>query len=365
MAVAFSALIEQDQAKEMLRRAIGSGKLAHAYLFRGPAGIGKKTAAQALAATLNCRSHQLFTTPDRKPAASTKPILPRPDLLEACGACPSCRKFASGNHPDFMEILPEGAAIKIEQIREIKKALVFPPLEAGNRVVLLAEVHTMRREAANSLLKVLEEPPPSTIFILTGDEAGGILPTIVSRCQVIPFFPLSVTHLANILVLQEKIDQAEATTLAAVAEGSLSRARILRQKNLLNLRREVLIMLLTYTQEAPAATVEVLRLAEKCAKLEKYLDDFLDLLSSFFHDLTVYSAAHDHQKAADHRFPPRPLINQDLAPLLAHAKDRWNLRDDPDTFSQHREEQLRRAKSQLKRNCNRTLICEVLFFDLF
>ena len=91
-----------------------------------------------------------------------------------------------------MEIEPQGTAVKIDQIRQLKKTLTYPPFEARFRVVLIKDIHlTMRRkEVTNSLLKTLEEPPAGNVFILTGDEAGDILPTILSRCQVVPFYSL-------------------------------------------------------------------------------------------------------------------------------------------------------------------------------
>ena len=391
MLIPFSQIIAQDQAKEMLRRALTGDRLAHAYLFRGPEGIGKKTAARALAATLNCVTVQQqrifgqadrlaypgYAAPDRLPE-SAPPLhgdaaVPtgRPDPLEACGLCPSCRKFASGNHPDFLEIMPEGAGIKIGQVREIKKSLQYPPMEAGRRVVLLGEVHTMRREAANSLLKVLEEPPADTILILTGDEAGGILPTILSRCQVIPFFPLPTETLALALLKsdpetggrqapqnrrQDPPLPEEFLTLAAVAEGSLGRARQLQQKGFLALRREVLDALLNLRPEEPAATAVVLYWAERCAQLKDELEDFIDLLASCYHDLSLLDG---YRQSNQPDIKASKLINRDLLPLLSAAAGRR------DTAALGRcRQHLRRAKSRLRRNCNRTLVCEVLFFDL-
>ncbi|ADH86565.1 DNA polymerase III subunit delta' [Desulfurivibrio alkaliphilus] len=351
MLTTFSQIIEQQQAKEILRRAVGGGKLAHAYLFRGPAGVGKKTAARALAAALNCQGD-------------------RPEPLEACGRCPSCRKFASANHPDFLEIMPEGAGIKIQQVRELKKALQFPPLEAGRRVVVLGEVHTMRREAANSLLKTLEEPPADTILLLTGDEAGGILPTILSRCQIIPFYPLPVETLARTLY-QEATDHRQelematdwssdpvfqnCLTLATVAEGSLGRARQLQEQELLPLRRQVLESLLNLQPEAPAAPAVVLYWAERCAQLKEELPDFLDLLTSCYHDLALLQTLSPQDPANRHN----PIINRDLLPLLSAAAAHRG----PATLESCRQH-LRRAQGRLRRNCNRTLVCEVLFFDL-
>ncbi|MDH4320961.1 MAG: DNA polymerase III subunit delta' [Desulfobulbaceae bacterium] len=318
----------QPKAATLLARSAGSDKIAHAYLFRGPDGVGKREAAIAFAARLNC------------------------DFLEngaACGRCPSCRKLFAGNHPDFIHIEPDGAAIKISQIRELKKALTFPPLEARHRVALLADVHTMRREAANSMLKTLEEPPADTILILTGDEAGGILPTILSRCQVIPFFALPYEHVAATLVREEEIDGEEAAALAAAAEGSLGRARMLHKSGLLAQRRLIVEALLRYPAAAPEAVEPLLNLAEESGGLKETLPELLDLLRLWFRDLIVTAIGG----------PAGLISSRDLQPLLAAALQRWSLPELIDRF-----DLLAEAEKQLSRNCNRALVCEVLFFAL-
>ena len=324
---AFRTLIGQEKAKEMLRRAGSGGRLSHAYLFRGPAGVGKKRAALAFAAALNCLN---------------------PEGGDACGTCASCRKLAAGSHPDFTAVLPEGAAIKIGQIRALKQALGFPPLEARCRVVLLAEVHTMRREAANSLLKTLEEPPADTLLILTGDEASAILPTIVSRCQVVPFFPLPYQEVAAVLE-KEGTPPAEAAALATAAEGSLGRARLLAAKELLAFRREIIATLLPLAPEDPRAVPAVLALAERAAGLKENLPELLALLKIWLRDLVLLAGGMDPSQAA----------SRDLADLLPAAARRW-----PPEQLLARLDRITEAGRHLHRNCNRAAVCEVLFFSL-
>jgi len=325
--LSFAGIIGQDKAKKMLRRAVAQDRLAHAFLFKGPMGVGKKTLARTFAAALNCQT---------------------PQGAEPCGHCPSCRKFNAGSHPDFIVIEPEGAAIKINQVRELKKNLAFPPFEAKIRVALLCEIHTMRREAANSLLKTLEEPPAQTMIVLTADEAGGILPTILSRCQTVPFFPLPQEEVAEILAQEAKITPESAATLAAMAEGSLGRARLLLAKDLLGLRREIIDHLLRLQPNTPAAVQALFELAESAAKLKEDLSELLNLLTTWLHDLLLFG----HGASGS-------IINHDLSPTFPAACRRWS--------GGQLSERLRlmdTARKQLARNCNPTAVCEVLFFGM-
>ncbi|MHB8810203.1 MAG: DNA polymerase III subunit delta' [Desulfobulbaceae bacterium] len=321
-------LIGQPKAVNMLQRALTGGQLAHAYLLTGPDGVGKATAARAVAATLLCREE-----------TSAAP----------CGRCPGCLKFASANHPDFLHIRPEGAVIKIDQVRELKKALAFPPLEARLRVTLLEEVHTMRREAANSLLKVLEEPPPDNLLLLTADEAEPLLPTILSRCQVIPFSPLPLAATIEILLrMHPGLDQESAATLAELAAGSPGRTKDMNHAELLQLHRDIQAGLLE-PHDSEADRVETaLSLAARVAKSEG-LETLLDLLRIFFKDAMTASCRLPSAGGEPHQ-PPQ---NLDL------ARERWNLQELSDSI-----QAIDYALQGLARNCNRQLVCEVLFLKL-
>ncbi|MFA6901035.1 MAG: DNA polymerase III subunit delta' [Desulfurivibrionaceae bacterium] len=325
--LSFAHIIGQNKAKSLLQRAVEQERLSHALLFKGAMGVGKKTLARAFAAALNCQN---------------------PAGHEPCGLCPACLKFQAGSHPDFLVIEPEGAAIKINQVRELKKALAFPPFEAKLRVALLCDIHTMRREAANSLLKTLEEPPDHTMLILTADEAGVILPTILSRCQTVLFFPLPQDEVAKILVRESGLEPESAATLAAMAEGSLGRARLLLSKDLLTMRSEIVGQLLHLEPDTPAAIQVLGELAESAAKLKEDLGELLELLTTWLHDLLLFGHG-----------APGKIINHDLSPTFPAACRRWS--------SGQLSERLRlldTARKQLARNCNPTAVCEVLFFGL-
>lgn len=328
MLIPLKTVIGQSQAKKFLQRSCERDRTGHAYLFRGPAGVGKKTLAMSFAAYINCLE---------------------PSGGDVCGHCSSCSKYASGNHPDLQHIEPEGAAIKISQIRELKKNITYPPFEASYRVILIPDVHaTMRRkEVANSLLKILEEPPPQNIFILTGDEAGEILPTILSRCQIVPFYSLDYGDLADELQ-KDGVERETASTLAAVAEGSLGRARQFLQHDLLPLRRRIVEQLLYLSPTHPDSIEVVFQLAEETAGLKENIDEILDLLSIWIRDVILAEKGLVEQ-----------VISRDVSDLLPAAVQRWSIEQLTGQLSS-----ISNARKYLQSNCTRTLVCEVLFFDM-
>ncbi len=325
---AFANIIGQELARDILLKAVNGGKIGQAYMFKGPAGVGKRTMALAFAALVNCRA----AGPD------------------ACGCCPSCKKFASNNHPDFIEIVPEGATgIKIDQIRDLKSKLAFPAFEAARRVILLADIqNTIRRpEVANSLLKTLEEPPADTIFILTVDEAAETLATIVSRCQVVPFYSLPLELVCRRLEA-EGLEPETAAVLSKISGGSLGRALAPEGRELLDLRRQ-LVEFSVYDLSGPLPIPELLRLAEICAKLKDKLDYFLELLGLWLRDLMLLSIPGQEQR----------IVNIDLVHLYQARREGWQLAELSDKL-----QALSLARKQLRFNCDRRLVCEVLFLRL-
>lgn len=327
--MAFAELHGQPKAVKLLSRALQSGRLAHAYLLIGPDGVGKATAARSLAAALFCR---------------------RQDPLAPCGQCGGCRKFASNNHPDFHHIRPDGPVIKIDQIRELKKIVGFPPLEAGLRIILLEDVHTMRREAANSLLKLLEEPPPGNLLLLTADESEPPLPTILSRCQTIPFFPLPPAIAEDVLLQANPgLDQDRARVLAALAGGCPGRIRTLDTESLLRLLEEAMERLLAEEESEAEAIEYAMLLAVRAAEITNGLETLLDLFLLFFKDAMTAVAV---------RASPLP-DHQYLVPFLSRARERWNLDRISDNI-----QAVEFARQALARNCNRQMVCDVLFLRL-
>src|SRR5207245_2801098 len=207
---AFESFPEQQEAKRLLRAALAEGP-AHAYLFHGPAGVGKRTAALAFAAELIDPSSRA------KPASSPG---------GAAESAPSDhRRVTSGVHPDLYLVEPVGDQIRIDDVRARRRDLHMRPFEADRRVYVVYSAETMNEDAADALLKDLEEPPPYVVIVLVADDLGPLPETIRSRCQLIPFRRLSETAVrAAVRARAPELDDDEVTTVARVAGGRLDRA---------------------------------------------------------------------------------------------------------------------------------------------
>ena len=189
----FADVIGQEKIIRLLQRALAQDLLPHGFLFTGMEGVGKKLTALTLAKVVNCEN-----------GASG----------DCCDHCLSCRKAASGNHPEINIIERDGPFIKIEQIRALKQRLRFKPLEGRYRVTIINNGQNMKIEAANALLKVLEEPPAENLIILTAYEITSLLPTIVSRCFHLPFQPLVTKEISTHLCQTHGLKPEKAAVLA-------------------------------------------------------------------------------------------------------------------------------------------------------
>jgi len=206
-----------DNIVEQFRRALGSGRFASTYLFVGPAGIGKRLFAMKLAQALLC---------ERNPEQD----------LDPCGSCPACRQVDALSHPDLEVITKpkDRSFIPIElfignrdhRMREgLCHRIALKPFRGGRKVAIIDDADFLNQEGANCLLKTLEEPPPHSMIVLIGTSEQKQLPTIRSRCQVIRFRPLPEETVAQLLVSQGLVDDAdEAARLAGLSGGSLQRA---------------------------------------------------------------------------------------------------------------------------------------------
>lgn len=193
---------------QALRSAIQSGRMPHALLFVGPEGVGKRLFAMTLAQAMLC---------ERNP----------PEILEPCGRCPSCLQVVEGSHPDVLVVeKPEDRQeLPIRSIRDLCHDLSLKPMRGNRRIAIVDDADSLSDEAANAFLKTLEEPPAGSVLIMIGTAPELQLDTVVSRCRVLRFDPLSVEDLAQILLDTNRArSPEEAETLAAASDGQVSRA---------------------------------------------------------------------------------------------------------------------------------------------
>lgn len=206
--VSWSQLRGHDGLVGSFQRILRDGRLAHAYLFVGPEGIGKRTFAIELAKTLLCE------------ATAATPF-------DACDRCPACLQVMAGTHPDYHYVgLPEDKLeFPIDAVQTLIQQLALRPARGRWRVTVLDDADTFSDAAANCLLKTLEEPPSRSVLCLLGTAPERQLPTILSRCQVVPFAPLPL-NVVDALLEQEGVTDAAARRFAADhSQGSLARAR--------------------------------------------------------------------------------------------------------------------------------------------
>ena len=195
----FEGIPGQSRAKAFFSRALREGSLSHAYLFSGPEGLAKTAFARELGAALvsGCGG---------------------------CGACPECERARNGLHPDLHVLEREGDVWRIEQVKSIVSDLSLKPFSAVHRVWVIPEIEYMNKESANRFLKSLEEPPSYVVFLLVTDRPERVLPTIVSRCQVVEFQPLSDTEVSDYLTERRRLEPDAAEALARLSHGSVERA---------------------------------------------------------------------------------------------------------------------------------------------
>ena len=191
----------------ILKSAMAKNRVAHAYLFYGAEGIGKRTVASVFARALNCTGED-----------------------PPCDRCPSCLKAEHRNHPNIIDIQAAGQFIKIDAIKEISAKMAFRP-ENGKRVFILKDADKMNAPAANSLLKTLEEPSPHNVLILTTARPHALPMTIISRCQSLRFTPLKNEEVFQYLQEKQGLEKSEAETIASASLGSIGRALEMKRED--------------------------------------------------------------------------------------------------------------------------------------
>jgi DNA polymerase-3 subunit delta' len=338
-------LTGNERVKILLRRILEARRVPGAMLFSGEDGIGKKLFALELARALNCRA---------------------PQGVEGCGSCPACTRIAKFNypqntdsddwksivwtdHPDVGMVVAPKRVLQVDQMRLIEREANYRPYEGKARLFLIEDAHKLNEQSENALLKILEEPPPTSHIVLLTSRPGMLLPTIHSRCQLVRFSPLSAQEIETHLLQNKLASAADARIRAKVARGSLGRAIADEFDDYLEMRQAMLKVL-----QALAISddrIQLLRSAEEFndARHKDEYETRLDILEALIRDawmLALYA-------------PAESVVNEDLLPELRKISERIDSQRPAGWISQIEE-----LREQLIVNINRKSATDALFLTM-
>lgn len=322
-------IVGHEWAVDLLRNSLAAGRMSHALLVTGPSQIGKTTLVRTVAAALNCQG-------DAKP----------------CGQCLSCRKVVHGTHPDVRLVQAEPGKggregiLKIDQIRALQREAALAPMEGRHKVFVLREMERANLPAANALLKTLEEPPAHVVLLLTSVRPHALLPTIVSRCQVLALRPLPIAQVAQALRERWHADPERAELLARLSAGRLGWAvQRLTDSKSWDERTQRLAEMQALTGQG---RLQRLAYAETLGRSPDSILPTLMLWASWWRDLLLVQ----HGCMAH-------INNIDLVSVLADQADKFG-RDQVAGFLQR----LQVAPTQLGQNVNVRLLLETLLLHV-
>lgn len=341
----FDQLRGNERVKLLLGRILESHRLPGALLFSGEEGIGKKLFALEVARALNCRSAR---------------------GVQGCGECSSCLRIGTFNYPQSEEsddwkniiwtnhgdvgiVVAPKRVLLVDQMRQIEREANFRPFEGKARVFLIDEADKLNEPAANALLKVLEEPPPTSHLILLTSQPAMLLPTIRSRCQVVLFSPLTPAEIEEFLIRNQKASTKEAALRARIARGSIGRA-LASDVSMLTDQRSAMLEVLN----ALALTGDRLQLLRSSEELNdaRYKDEYearLDMLETLIRDALALAVG----------TPPTQIINVDLLSQLSQISQRITSTQAAAWISQIEE-----LREQLIVNINRKAATDALFMSM-
>ena len=322
----FDEIIGHRRQLEILRQALTGGRLHHAYLFVGPEGIGKHTVAIALAKAVHCAD----------------------SAGDFCGGCVNCKRIADGNHPDvrIIEPLAGKKEISIQQVRDFERELNYRSFTGKRKIMVIDPAISMNLAAQNALLKTLEEPPQDSLIILIASSAGGLLPTVRSRCLRISFAPLARQEVAQYLRTKQAMAGDEVEFVAAMSMGSIGAAIGLDTETLVKKRRIWAGMIgALKAGDYQAASVAAEALAGNRDEALK----FLTWAQTWYRDLLVYGVTGDDGELVN--LDMREQIERQSAPAQAEQRIA--------AFAASS-----RAMAAIQRNLNRRMVLEKYLFGV-
>ena len=320
-------LVGHEWAVEMLKKHVANGTTRHAYLFSGPPSLGRRTLALRFAQALNCQT----------PISAGVP----------CGQCRDCKQIEAMQHADLtiIQAEAEGGILKVDQIREARRTLTLKPYMAKYRVSIFLRFQEANDSASNALLKTLEEAPSYAVLILTADTPEQLLPTIISRCEVLRLRPLAVAEVQRALE-NRGLENSRARLIAHISGGRFGYAlRLTENDSVLEKREERLNELLTLL---PASRVEKFAYAEKISKDKDAMRQAILFWLSYWRDVMLRTAQAE-----------TPLVNVDRNLEIEDLASRMDLPSARLVVSG-----LENVLEKMDRNVNSRMLAEVLLLDM-
>jgi DNA polymerase-3 subunit delta' len=340
----FENLIGNDRIKEILRRFVQEKRVPNAVLFAGPEGVGKKQFALEVAKSAVCHEPRNGESCGKCQACARVDVFtfPKPDDKDAH------KLVIFSEHPDVGMAIAYKRNILVDAIRDLEKEANFRPYEAAGRFFIIDNAEKMNPNAANALLKTLEEPHPTTYIFLITSRPDSLLPTIRSRCQMLRFAPVAIDEVEKLLLKTHKYSQADARLIAAYTQGSVAAAESIDLARFRSMR-DVMVRVLRGSLVRPD-TASLLRVSEEMAdaKNKDFFEDYLDILQALIHDVWTMQSVGEQK-----------VVNSDILPelqQLADAADRARLSGWPDEI-----ESLRQT---LDVNINKRIAADALFVKM-
>lgn len=348
----FSDIIDQDQMKEHMQNALKTGKVSHAYIISGENGSGKEYIARIFSKALLCGNRET-----------------RGEYIESCNTCSSCTRAYSDSHPDIITIGHEKpGSIGVDDIREkLRDDVVIRPYESEYKIYLIPEGEKMTVAAQNALLKTLEEPPGYIVIIILTNNINAFLPTIISRCVVLPIKPVKDESIKKFLMEKCQVVDYKAAICASFARGNVGKAlelssneRFINLKDstvelvskIENLEVYAMIKKVHELLEPPEDETDDQTAKDKPAsklKNSDMLDDFFDILWFWFRDVLVYKSTQSDVH----------LIFTDKLSYIRSAINKYEYEDINKILKS-----METARNRIRANVNTDLVLELMLLDI-
>jgi len=326
--MSFKDIIGQEKAVNILLKSLKEDSISPSYIFIGSEGVGKEFTAIEFAKTINCLNLN--------------------NNLESCNTCHTCNKINKQCCPDLKIVKPIKGSIRIEQIRELRREIDLKPFENRKKIYIIENAEKMTIEASNCLLKTIEEPPDYAILILICMNIDSILPTIISRCQLIKFRLIDSLKIRKILLKKIDLEESKAELVSRLAQGSIGRAfKLISDKEYFN-RREKLLDYLTKILPGKYDSNFFINIEKILTDISE-MDEILEIILLWYRDILVV------KKLGDQKY----IVNSDKVEALNEKSRVYSQKILIDIL-----DYIEQIQEFIKKNINRRLVSERLYLKM-